>query len=198
MFSTQHYRVYNGSISKPENRSGSCLTFCSEWHLWQTVWVRKISQLKGLSVLHGAGKNTSSLALSFTESGSVVFLCEEYLHWEESGNGVETHGDDLERICEWVLPSQAIRKGGRHSSVAPPPFTSTSSLCFNDFCNLKQQSVSFNCVLSNWREMWPGGLEWEECQNLCQSHHGTEHFQHHRIRTRLFYSYRPFSSPCSP
>lgn len=100
--------------------------------------MRKISQLKGLSVLHGAGKNTSSLALSFTESGSVVFLCEEYLHWEESGNGVETHGDDLERICEWVLPSQAIRRGADtlpslpHLSPRHPLFASMISVISNN------------------------------------------------------------------
>lgn len=100
--------------------------------------MRKISQLKGLSVLHGAGKNTSLLPLSFTESGSVVFLCEEYLHWEKSGNGFETHGEDLGRICEWVLPSQAIRKGADTLPLPPnlspryPVFASVISVISNN------------------------------------------------------------------
>jgi hypothetical protein len=49
------------------------------------VWVRRISQLKVLSVLHRAGKNSSLLALYISESRSVISLCEEYLDREEPG-----------------------------------------------------------------------------------------------------------------
>lgn len=114
--------------------------------------MRKISQLKGLSVLHGAGKNTSSLALSFTESVSVVFLCEEYLHWEESGNGFETHGDDLERICKWVLPSQAIRRGGADTLPSLPDLSPRHPLFASMISVISNNKVSVLTVFCQTEE----------------------------------------------